>query len=338
MLSSIGRAAIKRVGAGASHKSTNRVLQTILHLQRVARSNNVGSTYNLCQSSLSLLRSYATATLAAKTKTKTSAATTKPKTKKAAPKKPVKKAVKRKPKRKVAAKPKPKAKPKKKILTPKGKERAAKQKQIAELKALKAAALTPPKHKAITAWNVLLHETMAKKTMTAGGIGLVTKEASAKFKALTAEELEVRDEFPNQSPIILTIFSQHYNHIANQNKAEYEIEYKKFIDSHKPDEIRLANNARAQLAKKGRKNGSTKPSSLRDPRIPRQPRSAWVFFTKDRWSSGDLKGMKVPEAAPLISREWKDMSPTQRKVSHPHFCILPKLMLSSLTKISRQLN
>jgi outer membrane biosynthesis protein TonB len=194
MLSSIGRAAIRRVSAGASHQSTNRVFQSILHLQRVARSSNVDSTFILRPSSLSLLRSYATASLKTKPKTKTSAAKAKPKTKTAAAKKPVKKPLKSKPKRKVAAKPKPKAKPKRKVLTDKQKEKAAKEKQTAALKALKATALSPPKGKPANTWAVLLAEFVTKGIAGGGHIGSLAKEASVKYKSLTTEEKEVREE------------------------------------------------------------------------------------------------------------------------------------------------
>lgn len=179
MLSSIGRAAIRRVGAGASHQSTNRVLQSLWHLQRIDKSNNVDLTSTLLQFSFSVRRPYATTTQATKPKTKTSTAKAKPKTQKAVLKKAVKK--------KAAAKPKPKAKPKKKVLTDE-------QKQKAELKALKATALTPPKGKPATAWTVLLSEMMKKGSVPPGGTTSVAKEAAARYKSLTAEELEVRKE------------------------------------------------------------------------------------------------------------------------------------------------
>lgn len=195
MLSSIGRAAVRRVGAGACQKSTNRVLQSKWNLQRVAESNNVDSAFALRQFSLSLLRSYATTTQATKPKTKTSTtAKAKPKTKKAVgrPKNPVKKAVARKPKRKVAAK--PKAKPRKRVLTDKQKETVQKKKQTAALKALKATALTPPKAKPATVWTVVLSETVKNGAGGGGPIGLHSREAAAKYKSLTTEELEVREE------------------------------------------------------------------------------------------------------------------------------------------------
>ena len=181
---------------GASQKSINGVYQNISHLQRVAKYNNVGSSFTLRQFSFSIVRSNATATLQAKARTakprtNTTTSTAKPRTKRAAPKNPVKNAV----KRKRAAKPKLKAKPKKKVLTPKQKERAAKQKQTTELKALKAMALTPPKGKPASVWSVVLQE-MTSKSAGQKDLGSLSKEASAKYKSLTAGELEVNFELP----------------------------------------------------------------------------------------------------------------------------------------------
>lgn len=194
MLSTIGRAAIGRVGTGASHQSTNRVLQSIWHLQRVHKPNSANSSSTLRQFPFNLPRSYATATQATKPKPKT-ATKAKPQTKKAAPKKGVTK----KPKKKVAAKPKPK----KKVLTEAQKQKAEVQKQKAELKALKATALTLPKGKPSTAWLVLFSEHMSTNGKGASNASSVAKDAAAKYKSLTAEELEVRKARPQWLQLLL---------------------------------------------------------------------------------------------------------------------------------------
>jgi outer membrane biosynthesis protein TonB len=192
MLSNTGRAAIRRVGAGASHQSTNRVIQSLWHLQRVHKSNSAVSSSSLRQFPIALGRSYATTTKATKPKPKTSnKAKAKPTAKKAAPKKQVKKAVK-KPKKKVVAKPKPK----RRVLTEEQKEKSKLQKQRAELKALKATALTPPKLKPATAWAVLFTESVIRDGKGVSNVSSVTKDASAKYKSFTAEELEVRNARP----------------------------------------------------------------------------------------------------------------------------------------------
>jgi hypothetical protein len=94
-------------------------------------------------------------------------------------------------KKKVVAKPKPKAKPKKKVIT-------EEQKQKAELKALKVTALTPPKGKPATAWAVLLTDMMKNHTSGDKRVASASAEAAAKYKSLTTEELEVNEEPPNR--------------------------------------------------------------------------------------------------------------------------------------------
>ncbi len=181
MLSAIGRAAIRRVGGGA-WQSTNRTLQSIWHLQRVDAPQIANNASTRSRLFFSLQRPYVTTTKAAsKTRAKSTAKQTK-----ATPKKPVKKAAKK--KKAVAKKPKPKVKkPVKKILTDEQKLKA----QVKELKA--KALLSSPKLKPSTAWSVLLSEHMA--TQGSGGrsnVGATSKEASAKYKSLSPQELEVR--------------------------------------------------------------------------------------------------------------------------------------------------
>jgi hypothetical protein len=204
MLSLIGRAAIRRVGGGASHQSTtNTVLQSLAYLQRVEdRPYTVESSFALRQFS-SFLRSYATAT-ATNSKTRTpTAANAKPKTKKAAPKKAAGKTLKTKPKskKKVLATPKPKAKSIKKDLTDEQKAEAAKQKERASLKALKTAALTPPKGKPASPWSVIVAEAVTKENT--GELVSQVKKAAVKYRSLTTEELEVREGSLNCSWLVL---------------------------------------------------------------------------------------------------------------------------------------
>jgi hypothetical protein len=189
MLSTIGRAAVKRVVAGGT-QSTNQALRSIWHIQRVDSTHNALNTPAGAQFALPIRRLYATTTKAApKSKPKNSATKAKPKAKKAAPKKKVVKKV-------VKKKTKPKAKPVKKVkkvLTEEQKSKLAATKARAHLKELKEQALSPPLHTSVSAWQVLLTE-VSKRPQPAGqkgDIGSVSKEASAKFKSLTPAELEV---------------------------------------------------------------------------------------------------------------------------------------------------
>lgn len=117
----------------------------------------------------------------------TAALTTNPNTKKPAKKtvkKAVKKAVKKPAKKKAVAKPKPKAKPKK-VVTPEEKEKL-------KIKELKAVALSVPKLKPTTAWTVLMSDFLSDNSVSSRRVTTWVKEAAAKYKNLSAGELEVR--------------------------------------------------------------------------------------------------------------------------------------------------
>lgn len=125
--------------------------------------------------------------------------------------------------------------------------------------------------------------------------------------------------------------SKAYNHTANQNKASNEVAYKQWIESHTPDEIYTANNARKLLKRKV--PGSVYPS-LQDARIPKRPVQAHLFFGADKQASGDFKGLKPTEAVSLSAKEWASLSPSERKVRTDSSCSLPtKLTLSSHMRI-----
>ena len=177
MLSSIGRAAVRKVVAEAP-QSTNRAFQSIWHLQRVKRLQNVDNASAHPRLGFSFRRSYVTATKAApKKKSTAKQGAAKPKAKKAAPKKVVKKAV----KKKVVKKTKPKAK---KVLTEQQKTRA-------DVKKLKETALATPKRLPSTAWSVVLDEATRGSAGGPSSIGSAATTAAAKYKALTPAELEV---------------------------------------------------------------------------------------------------------------------------------------------------
>lgn len=111
--------------------------------------------------------------------------------------------------------------------------------------------------------------------------------------------------------IKLTNRFQHYNHVANQNKAANEIAYKQWVESHTPEQIRVANNARAQLRTKDPLHTW---KSIHDDRFPKRPGHPMMFFAKERYASGDLKGIALGDNARLVAREWAALSPSDKKV------------------------
>ncbi|MCJ1439027.1 hypothetical protein MMC27_008417 [Xylographa pallens] len=119
------------------------------------------------------------------------------------------------------------------------------------------------------------------------------KEAAEKMKNLIPEELE------------------HYNHIAHQNKAAYREAHEAWIQSLTPEDIRKANIARNALTKLGVKGFSR---HLKDERQVKRPVPAHVLFLKERFDSGDMHGMALPDAARLIMREWRELGDSAKQI------------------------
>jgi hypothetical protein len=53
-----------------------------------------------------------------------------------------------------------------------------------------------------------------------------------------------------------------------------------------------------------------------DPRIPKRPLSPYIIFVKERYASGDFKGIVAPEAVKILSQEYNALSQTEKKVCY----------------------
>lgn len=200
------RGVLSRLANEATKQSTIDVTQVTRQIRRVHLSSNVA---NLARASrivlIPLSRSYATTTSlphrgrpkkgspgekAAKTRSRATRAKA-PATKKAAPKRKSASGRKAAPKRKAAA-PKKKAAPKRKVLTEAQQKRAADKKKTLETRELKETALLgkEPKKKPYTAWTVFASENIPKGTAS-GNLGGLMKENAAKYRDLSAAEMEV---------------------------------------------------------------------------------------------------------------------------------------------------
>ncbi|KAI9738687.1 MAG: hypothetical protein M1834_008192 [Cirrosporium novae-zelandiae] len=217
--------------------------------------------------------------------------------KKTAPKKvsSTKKTIKSKPKIKAKAKAKPKAKaaPKRRKLTEKQRQEAAKKKTLQKIRDLKETALTPPRKLPSTIWLVVMMEIAKNRE-----VGTAAKEAVVKYQNLTPEETAA------------------YARTANQNKEANELAYKKWLESHTPDEIRKANLARLALRRQARTKGNkagAKYRLIKDDRLVKHPRTGYIYFVMERHSSGDLKNVEVSQLGKLFSREWNGMSNEDKK-------------------------
>ncbi|KAL8733736.1 MAG: hypothetical protein Q9166_001929 [cf. Caloplaca sp. 2 TL-2023] len=207
------------------------------------------------------------------------------------------------------AKAKPKSKPRTKAKSTKARKKPAKakakprkkrkvtseEKERLALKELKAKALTPPKGLPSGAFSVLLAEKQKEMKLSptqAPGAG--AKESSKIYRSFTPEQRE------------------HYNRIANQNKATNESKYQEWIRSYTPTQIHEANNART-LLKRRSKSKTTKWAKLRDERLVTRSSGSYIMFHTQRYRSGDFAGMKLPEAAKLIGAEWRELSESDKK-------------------------
>lgn len=210
------------------------------------------------------------------------------------------------PAKKAAAKPKKavkkktKAAPKKRVLTAVQKEAKERKEHKALIKELKATSLEGevPKQKPATAWTIFIAERMPKG---AQAVRAMMKEASPKYKSLSPAERE------------------HYNHLELQAKADNKAQYKRWVESHSPEQILKANAARRRLrhilTKDGQlKKGSSAYKAIVDDRQVKRPAGAYVLFSGERYESGDLKAISLSDSGKLVREEWKAMSQAERKV------------------------
>ncbi|KAK7707252.1 hypothetical protein SLS57_009421 [Botryosphaeria dothidea] len=308
----LARTALARLRAKVPSAAARDVAQLSRQLQtaiaRANSTNNAAALAPLTLAQFQRIRSYATATktgAAKKAPVKKTTATKKPAPKKPAPKKTAttKKAA---PKKKPAAKKKKAAARPKKELTDEQKERLAErkekrkelravQKKKDDLKELKAIALEEPKQKPATAFQILMAETVQKDlkgTKGGEGIGPIAKAVSERYKNLSPAELE------------------HYNHLANQAAEENKKAFQKWLRSFTPLEIKQANNARRLLRTKV---PSYRKGQIQDDRLVKQPLTPFIYFFKERYSTGDFKNMPINEAAKLVSQEWKALGSSDKQ-------------------------
>lgn len=97
---------------------------------------------------------------------------------------------------------------------------------------------------------------------------------------------------------------------AATNKEAYEKEYKEWLDSHSPLEIKQANDARRRLAQIQNK----KFFPLHDPRLVKRSKIAYLFYAEERHQAGDLKYMPIPERGVRIAEEWRGMTAAEKQV------------------------
>ncbi|RYO83026.1 hypothetical protein DL766_005522 [Monosporascus sp. MC13-8B] len=290
MLTSIGRAATRRLATGAlSNAATSS--SRIAIFQVVARSPV--RQLNVARCGFNLVRSFATRgrpkatttatgeskTTTAKSKTTTKSKTTAAKSKRAAAKKGTKT------KATSAAKPRQK----RKALT--DEEKANRQKK--ELK--KTALFDEPKNSPESPWQLFVAEQTQGKSRKPDELRSSMQQLSEAFKSLSSSEL------------------QRLEKTAEQNKRANAVAYKAWVESLTPDQVKAANSARSLLKRKYNiPVGQAK--HIKDERLPKRPLTAYSLFTRARWSTGEFAGGGgIRNMGAAIAQEWKKLPETEKK-------------------------
>lgn len=298
MLSSIGRAAIRRLISAPVTTSSNRIVVYSLSADSL-RSGRL-FVRGFATAGKPKTKSSATTKSAAKpaatkgrTKTTTKAkATTATKTTRAAASKS------KSTKSRTTAKAKSKSKSKAKAKKPKARKRqplSPEKKIILERRELKKAALFDvQKRLPDSPWTVFVSESTKGTTggpdLLSGRMGALSQE----YKTLPASRI------------------QRLQATADQNKSTNAADYKAWVERHSPQEIRAANSARRALKKKHNYPPKSGVKLIVDERLPKQPTTPFTLFTKARWASGDLANKTVAESSKLLSAEWKNLSEAER--------------------------
>lgn len=314
-LAMLARGALCRLAAEVPKQATHDLpkLASLVQSARAGSSLPIRTVLRLSQLQA---RSYATETV--KKAVKAKAAAGEPVTRTATTKKPAakkatktKKAAPKKAKKKKAAPKKP-ARKTKKQLTDAEKE----SKVIASLR--KLALKEPTTRSNLSAFQVYISE----KTRGTSDVKLI--DATKQWKDVSPAEHEVSSTMSYCKHFPLN-FSQKYNHLAAERNEARAAEYKAWVESHTPEEIRIANNARRQLKKKliarkaaadsAYKHAPSNTRPIEDTRQVKRARQAWTFFVLERAPSSDFKGIANTERLKLISEEFKALNASEKQVS-----------------------
>ena len=116
---------------------------------------------------------------------------------------------------------------------------------------------------------------------------------------------------------MVLIQAQHYNHLARTTNQAKQAEYKRWVESHTPDQIQEANSARRQLRRKypTAKGKAAKWPAIHDERAVKLPLSAYQQFVSNRLNSGDFKNIPPVERMKLIAQEWNALNVSEKEVS-----------------------
>ncbi|KAI4792278.1 hypothetical protein E4T44_12828, partial [Aureobasidium sp. EXF-8845] len=171
------------------------------------------------------------------------------------------------------------------------KAKEAKKKE--DVKILQAQALSPPRYRQLNIWSVYIKEnTTAKKN--SGPVSQFIKQLADDFKDLSSRERE------------------HYNHLVNEHNAKSLREFQEWLNAHTPTQIKEANAVRSRLRKLLAVKKS-KYAPIKDDRLVKRPSSSFFQYHKERFNSGDFRGVTTMDASKDIAAEYRALSASEKK-------------------------
>ncbi|KAK6515441.1 hypothetical protein TWF506_007776 [Arthrobotrys conoides] len=247
-----------------------------------------------------VLREYATAVK--KTTTKKTTATKKkaPAKKTTTKKKPAAKrrtVAKKSGTRRTATKKKPAAKKKK--AAPK-KKKVVKKKNVVKKPGIqvqydKALGNAPPKK--TNTYNLFFMETLSSIDPTLK-VAERAKKVAEKWRTITDAEKKT------------------WSDRAAEETIKKKAQYAQWLAKQNPFDIEAANNARRSIRgyreKKGIK-GSRPTSKIKDDRLVKRPRTAWIFFMQDKYHTGLVENVGPKEKMAKLAEAWKATTATEKK-------------------------
>lgn len=184
--------------------------------------------------------------------------------------------------------------------------RAAKQQREMK-KALRAAALEPPKVAHSNAYQQFFADRM-KAFFSSTPPDSTPRIAKNNSRAIA-------QEWKQLAPADI----EHYNHVARVAKEKGLAEYKAWVESHTPEQIIAANRARMKLRRDFTptdKKHAYKWPAINDERAVKKALTPYMQFARSRLNSGDFKNIPLLEGAKLVGQEWNALSSEEKMVRH----------------------
>ncbi|KAI1661404.1 hypothetical protein F4813DRAFT_347432 [Daldinia decipiens] len=289
MLSSIGRAAIRRLVSTSATTAPRRIAISWPitrgrgFVQGFATAGQLKATATKVTTKTSKPKATKTTTATKATKGSTKATATKAKAKKATASKAT-----------TAKSKAPKSKAKGKGKGRKRQPMTPEKQAILERRVLKKTALfTEPKFLPDSQWTVFVAEQTRNKVTSPSGLRDLMLGLSQNYRSLPAPE------------------RQRLADISSQNKVSNAATYAAWVETYTPDQTVAANRAR-QLLKRKYNYPVSSLKIIHDPRVPKRPITPYSLFTKARWASGDFANRPFAEAAREIGKEWVKLPDVER--------------------------